>query len=133
MQATRALCQAVCNGFGQLLEKNTSLNPDEPMSDDAIKKYVKTEFFEARTTTWSPTPEPPKNDAPLPADLGLGRLCHTIQITPGETWQLRFLLPQARPMVMGLQRAQVHKILAALLLQSQRANWHLKLNHDWMN
>ena len=41
---TRALCQAVCNGFGQLLEKNTSLNPDEPMSVDAIKKYVKTDI-----------------------------------------------------------------------------------------
>lgn len=129
---TRALCQAACNGLGQLLEKNTQLGSDQPISDEAIKKYVKTEFFEAKTTTWSPTPEPPKIDNPIPTDLGLGRLCHTIQITPGDTWQLRFLLPLARPMVMALQRSQVHKILAALLLQGQRAKWNLELNHDWM-
>ena len=129
---TRSLCQAVCNGLGQVLEKNTVLGGDTPASEDAIQKYIKTEFFEAKTTTWSPTPEPPKADSPSPTDLGLGRLCHTIQITPGDTWQLRFLLPQARPMVMALLRPQVHKILAALLLQGQRAQWNWQLNHDWM-
>jgi hypothetical protein len=129
---TRSLCQSLCNGLGRLIEKNTVLGSKEITSDEAIKKYVKKEFFEAKTTTWSANPEPPKSDIPTPTDLGSGRLCHTIQITPGDTWQLRFLLPQARPMVMPLQRPHVLKVLAALLLQGQRGGWNWQLNHEWM-
>ena len=130
---TRALCQAFCNGLAKLLEERLAQTESSKMSVEQCQQHVRAEFFEAKTTTWSPTPPPPDKNSGTELKPSHGKLCHTIQITPGEQWQIKFCPPQDQVMILALTRPQAHKILAALLLQAHRAQWNLILEKDWLN
>lgn len=129
---TRALCQACCNGLASLLEERLSKDNVSIVSIEDQKKYIRAEFFEAKTSTWSPTPPPPNKKSASEFKPSNGKLCHTIQITPGMIWQIKFCPPQDHAMALTLNRQQAHKILAALLLQTQRARWNLTLEKEWL-
>lgn len=129
---TRALCQAGSNAIARLLEKNAGLESSNTLDPEAQAKQVRMEYFEAKTTTWSPTPAAPDNQSQTVL-ASSGKLCHTLQITPGDTWQLSFMPSGKETFTMLLKRNQLFKILIALLMQAHKANWHLQTEVDWID
>lgn len=125
---TRRLTEHLCQAVVQMIEKHTSAEELGTQADNLLPT-LKKEYYEISRTTWDPSP--PKADNSHTISTGT-QVCTQVTINKHTQWELIFRSNKGNTYELGMQRKELEKILAAFLLQGQKAQWHLQINSAWL-
>jgi len=133
---SRRLSKAVYDGMAGLLTKSKVIDGKE-LDQLALELHLKAEFFELSLSTFDPAPPPPvinkgyDDEIQVPKSAEFIGLCHSITLTSGDKWLMRFNTNKI-DYQLALERRSMLKVFIGLLKTSANAGWDIPNTYSWI-